>query len=42
VAEGEKVVRRLLKSRLCVRSVLMPPKWLPELEGLLQARSDRN
>jgi tRNA G18 (ribose-2'-O)-methylase SpoU len=40
VAEGEKVVRRLLESRLCVRSVLMPPKWLPEFEGLLQARSE--
>ena len=40
MAEGEKVVRRLLESRLCVRSVLMPPKWLPEFEGLLQARSE--
>src|SRR4249920_1299751 len=40
VAEGEKVVRRLLGSRLCVRSVLMPPTWLPEFEGLLQARSE--
>jgi tRNA G18 (ribose-2'-O)-methylase SpoU len=40
VAEGEKVVRRLLESRLCVQSVLLPPKWLPELESLLQARAE--
>jgi tRNA G18 (ribose-2'-O)-methylase SpoU len=40
VAEGEKVVRRLLESRLCVRSVLLPPKWLPEFESLLQARAE--
>jgi tRNA G18 (ribose-2'-O)-methylase SpoU len=40
VAEGEKVVRRLLESPLRVVSVLMPPKWLPLFEGLLQARSE--
>lgn len=40
VAEGEKVVRRLLESGLCVRSVLIPPKWLPDLEPLLQARTE--
>src|SRR5512144_779502 len=40
VAEGEKVVRRLLESQLRVRSVLLPPKWLPDLEPLLHARDD--
>jgi tRNA G18 (ribose-2'-O)-methylase SpoU len=40
VAEGEKVVRRLLESRFPVVSVLLPPKWLPELEPLLQARPE--
>jgi tRNA G18 (ribose-2'-O)-methylase SpoU len=40
VAEGEKVVRRLLESRLSVRSVLMPPKWLPEFETLLKTRAE--
>jgi tRNA G18 (ribose-2'-O)-methylase SpoU len=41
VAEGEKVVRRLLESRLTVRSVLLPPKWLPKFEDLLQGRSEK-
>lgn len=40
VAEGEKVVRRLLQSRLTVLSVLMPEKWLPDLEPLIRARSE--
>lgn len=40
VAEGEKVVRRLLESRFTVVSVLLPEKWLRELEPLLQARSE--
>ena len=40
VAEGEKVVRRLLESRLAVLSVLLPEKWLQELQPLLQARKD--
>lgn len=40
VAEGEKVVRRLLESKLGVVSVLLPEKWLRELEPLLQARSE--
>jgi tRNA G18 (ribose-2'-O)-methylase SpoU len=39
VAEGEKVVRRLLESELRVVSVLLPEKWLRELEPLLRARS---
>ncbi len=40
VAEGEKVVRRLLESRLPVVSVLLPEKWLRELEPLLRARPE--
>jgi tRNA G18 (ribose-2'-O)-methylase SpoU len=40
VAEGEKVVRRLLESRFGVVSVLIPQKWVPPLEPLLQARSE--
>ena len=39
-AEGEKVVRRLLESKFSVVSVLLPEKWLPELEPLLQARPE--
>src|SRR5262245_53741235 len=38
VAEGEKVVRRLLESRFTVVSLLLPEKWLAELKPLLQAR----
>jgi tRNA G18 (ribose-2'-O)-methylase SpoU len=41
VAEGEKVVRRLLESRLAVVSVLMPEKWLRELRPLLEARAEQ-
>jgi tRNA G18 (ribose-2'-O)-methylase SpoU len=40
VAEGEKVVRRLLESKFSVLSVLLPEKWLRELEPLLQARAE--
>jgi len=40
VAEGAKVVRRLLESRFGVMSVLMPEKWLPALESVLEARPD--
>ncbi len=40
VAEGEKVVRRLLESRLGVKSVLLPQKWLQELDPLLRARAE--
>src|SRR5512146_3584370 len=40
VAEGEKVVRRLLESRFTVLSVLLPEKWLHELEPLLRARPE--
>ncbi len=40
VAEGEKVVRRLLESRFTVRSLLLPEKWLQELRPLLEARPE--
>ncbi len=40
VAEGEKVVRRLLASPVTVVSVLMPQKWFQELEPLLRTRSE--
>ena len=40
VAEGEKVVRRLLESRLAVISVLFPPRWLESFTPLLNARED--
>jgi tRNA G18 (ribose-2'-O)-methylase SpoU len=40
VAEGEKVVRRLLESRFEVLSLLLPEKWLTELEHALQARPE--
>src|SRR5438552_13076454 len=36
VAEGEKVVRRLLESKFIVVSVLLPEKWVGELEPLLR------
>src|SRR3954467_12904401 len=40
VAEGEKVVRRLLQSRFEVISVLLPEKWLQELQPLLESRRE--
>ena len=40
VAEGEKVVRRLLESPLKVVSVLLPPNWFQELESVLEQRPD--
>ena len=40
VAEGEKVVRRLLESSFTVVSALLPEKWLRELEPLLEARAE--
>lgn len=40
IAEGEKVVRRLLESRFTVLSVLLPEKWLRDLAPLLQARPE--
>ncbi len=41
VAEGEKVVRRLLESRFEVVSVLLPQKWLDDLHSLIAARPER-
>src|SRR5437016_11529031 len=41
VAEGEKVVRRLLESHLKVISLLLPEQWVRELEPLLQARPEQ-
>lgn len=41
VAEGEKLVRRLLESDFAVVSVLMPETWLRQFEPLLQARPER-
>ncbi len=40
VAEGEKVVRRLLESSIPVTSVLMPAPKLPEFEPLLKTRRE--
>jgi tRNA G18 (ribose-2'-O)-methylase SpoU len=40
VAEGEKVVRRLLESQFGVVSALMPERWLKELEPLLKQRPE--
>ncbi len=40
VAEGEKVVRRLLESSFAVVSALLPEKWLETFTPLLQARPE--
>ena len=40
VAEGEKVVRRLLESSFPVVSVILPGKWLQEYRPLLERRSE--
>ena len=40
VAESEKVVRRLLESKLTVVSVVLPEKWLESFRPLLEARSE--
>jgi tRNA G18 (ribose-2'-O)-methylase SpoU len=40
VAEGEKVVRRLLESRFTILSLLLPEKWLRNYEPLLQKRPE--
>jgi tRNA G18 (ribose-2'-O)-methylase SpoU len=41
VAEGEKVVRRLLESDFTVVSALMPRKWFDDLEPVLRAREEQ-
>ncbi len=38
VAEGEKVVRRLLESTLTVNSVLMTPEWFEKFKPILELR----
>src|SRR5215471_15079541 len=38
VAEGEKVVRRLLESRFEVISALLPRRWFEDLKPALEAR----
>lgn len=40
VAEGDKVVRRLLDTPFTIQSVLMVEKWLPELKEKLAARHE--
>jgi tRNA G18 (ribose-2'-O)-methylase SpoU len=40
VAEGEKVVRRLLESQFTVVSVVLPEKWLDDFRPLLTARPE--
>jgi tRNA G18 (ribose-2'-O)-methylase SpoU len=40
VAEGVKVVQRLLESRFSVVSVLLTPEWLTHFEPLLRARPE--
>ncbi len=40
VAEGTKVVRRLLESHFAVVSVVLPEKWLDDFRPLLEARPE--
>jgi tRNA G18 (ribose-2'-O)-methylase SpoU len=40
IAEGEKVVRRLLESKFGVVSALLPQRWMTELEPLLKGRPE--
>ncbi len=40
VAEGEKVVRRLLQSRFQIISILLTDNWFRQLETLLNARAE--
>ena len=40
VAEGTKVVRRLLESHFAVASVVLPEKWLEDFRPLLEARNE--
>jgi tRNA G18 (ribose-2'-O)-methylase SpoU len=40
IAEGEKVMRRLLESHFTVVSVVLPEKWLEDFRPLLEARSE--
>jgi tRNA G18 (ribose-2'-O)-methylase SpoU len=40
VAEGEKIVRRLLETNFIVHSLLLPSKWRAEFEPLLERRPE--
>jgi tRNA G18 (ribose-2'-O)-methylase SpoU len=40
VAEGDKVVQRLLESELAVVSLLLPPEWLEKFRPLLKGREE--
>lgn len=40
VAEGTKVVQRLLESNFAVESIVLPEKWLPEFQSLLEKRPE--
>src|SRR6185295_5887137 len=40
VAEGEKVVRRLLESKFTVVSLLLPERWFLEYEPLIGSRPE--
>lgn len=40
VAEGTKVVHRLLESNFAVVSLVLPEKWLPEFQSLLEKRPE--
>jgi len=40
VAEGEKVVRRLLESSFQIVSVLLPPKWVDDFRPLINLRRE--
>jgi tRNA G18 (ribose-2'-O)-methylase SpoU len=40
VAEGEKIVRRLLQTDFTVFSVVLPPKWVEDMRPLIEARPE--
>ncbi len=40
VAEGEKIVRRLIETDFKIISVLLPPKWLADFQSLLEPRQE--
>jgi len=41
VAEGEKCVRRLLETDFTVSSAVMPAKWVPQFQPLLERRPEK-
>ncbi len=40
VAEGEKLVQRLLKSNLTIESILLAPKWFDKYHAMIESRSE--